>query len=68
MRDEENMDELFTKVWKDESTRWKIIFIFINALFSTVYAFITQNIILTIIVIKIQQKVYYHFFNSITEG
>ncbi len=53
MRDEENMDELFTKVWKDESTRWKIFFIFINALFSILCALITQNIVLTIIYIII---------------
>ena len=45
------MDEILTKIWKDEDTRWKVIFIIINAGLSAVFAYITQNIVLTIIFI-----------------
>lgn len=42
------MDEKLTKIWKDANMRWRTIFIIISTILSGVFAFITQNILLTI--------------------
>ncbi len=44
----EDMDEKLTKIWKDTNMRWRTIFIIISMVLSGVFAYITQNIILTI--------------------
>lgn len=44
----EDMDEKLTKIWKDANMRWRTIFIIISTALSGVFAFITQNILLTI--------------------
>lgn len=41
------MDELLTKAWKDEFVRWRIIFIVLNAFFSVLCIFITQNVVVS---------------------
>lgn len=45
------MNELITKILKDKPVLWRIFFILLNALFSILCAFITQDIILTILFI-----------------
>ena len=45
------MDELFTKAWRDEPVRWRIIFIILNTFFSILCILITQNIIASILFI-----------------
>lgn len=42
------MDEKLTKIWKDANMRWRTVFIIISAVLSGVFAFITQDILLTI--------------------
>lgn len=44
----DEMDNKLTKIWKDEDTRWRILFIIISSVLSAVFAYITKNIILTI--------------------
>lgn len=44
----ENMDEKLTKIWKDVNMRWRTVFIIISTVLSVVFAYITQNILLTI--------------------
>lgn len=39
------------KIWKDKPMRWRIFFIFLNALFSILCAWITQNLVITSIFI-----------------
>lgn len=43
------MDELFTKIWKDEPVRWKVFFILLNAFFSVLCGVITQDVLITVI-------------------
>lgn len=42
------MDEKLTKIWKDKYVKWRSIFIIISAILSGVFAYVTQNILLTI--------------------
>lgn len=43
------MDELFTKIWKDEPVRWRVFFVLLNTLFSVLCGMITQDVTVTVI-------------------
>ena len=45
------MNKIFTKIWNNKPVLWRIFFFLLNTLFSVLCAFITQNIIFTIMFI-----------------
>lgn len=49
----DRVDDKFTEIWKDKYVRWRIFFIIINAVFSTLCALITQDLKKTIIYVII---------------